>query len=179
MHVGQKLVSKFYTFKIGRWVFSSTLDLNQTTAKETTSSPFIFYYIGISKPHSLFIPCHHPFAGCVFSSFPRFLPFFNVFAKGRLRSESRQEDHVIRLWYYVCTNCISTKKKGSRKKATNNLVFHAPISYKTPIFFFVYFTENQMVNEGLGKYKKYHTGRRDWVELNSDLNYDFRIRIKK
>ena len=129
MHVGQKLVSKFYTFEIGRWVFSSTLDLNQTTAKETTSSPFIFYYIGISKPHSLFIPCHHPFAGCLFSSFPRFLPFFNVFAKGRLRSESRQEDHVIRLWYYVCTNCISTKKKGSRKKATNNLVFHAKLRF--------------------------------------------------
>ena len=114
------MLSKFY-LQNWRWVFSSTLDLNQTTAKETTSSfsPFyhyIYYCIGILKLHSLFIPCHHhpPFAdSTLLQPVFMFFPTCNVFAKGRLRSESRHEDHhVIRLlWYYVCWNCLSTRKR--------------------------------------------------------------------
>ena len=47
---GTELLSKFY-LQNWRWVFSSTLDLNQTTAKGTTSSFFYFDYSnGILKP---------------------------------------------------------------------------------------------------------------------------------
>ena len=108
---------KIFTFKIGdEYLVVLLIWIRQLQRKQQV--PFLFVtYIGILKLHSLFISCHHPFHCCFSSSLTVFFPSFNVFAKGRLRSESRQEDHVIRLWKYVCWNCISTKKKGSRKKA--------------------------------------------------------------
>ena len=140
------VLSKFY-LQNWRWVFSSTLDLNQTTAKETTSSfsPFyhyIYYCIGILKLHSLFIPCHHP----PFADSPLLRPVFiffptcNVFAKGRLRSESRHEDHhVIRLlWYYVCWNCLSTRKRKKivgKKPKTTLLFMHFDAIHCSRVFF--------------------------------------------
>ena len=167
------MLSKFY-LQNWRWVFSSTLDLNQTTAKETTSSfsPFyhyIYYCIGILKLHSLFIPCHHhpPFAdSTLLQPVFMFFPTCNVFAKGRLRSESRHEDHhVIRLlWYYVCWNCLSTRKRKKivAQKTKNNLAIHALWCYtQSSGFLRMYFTEFQIVNEGLAKTQIHHAARND------------------
>ena len=114
--MGQSYYQNFY-LQNWRWVFSSTLDLNQTTAKETTSSFSIRYIHWYFKASFIIYIVSSSLYCCFSSSLTVLFPSFNVFAKGRLRSESRQEDHVIRLWKYVCWNCISTKKKGSRKKA--------------------------------------------------------------
>ena len=97
-----------------RWVFSSPLDLNQTTAKETTS-PFSISLLWYFKASFIIYPVSSSLASSVPVS-----SLLYVFAKGRLRSESRQEYHVIRLWKYMCWNCITTKERGSRKKKQNN-----------------------------------------------------------